>query len=58
LSDIDVQATLKKKLDEDMPAYRILGACNPALGDLYKAQITPTLLFLGFDGPGYLFIRT
>lgn len=31
LSDIDVAAKLKEKLDKDMPRYRILGACNPAL---------------------------
>ena len=38
LTEIDVQSTLKKKLDVDFKRYKILGACNPSLA--HKALST------------------
>ena len=37
LTEIDVTATLKKKLNVDFPKYTILGACNPTFA--YKALL-------------------
>jgi uncharacterized protein (DUF302 family) len=33
VSDVNVQAIFKSKMDKDIPAYHIYGACNPKMAD-------------------------
>jgi len=55
LTTIDVKATLKKKLGEDMEDYLILGACNPTLAhlalnvDRHIGQLLPCNVVLRAD---------
>jgi len=58
LSEIDVRATFKAKLDIDYPEYRILGVCNPSLA--HRALSTdpgiglflPCTVVIAEDGAG------
>jgi len=64
LTEIDVQATLKKKLDVDMDRYLILGACNPTFA--HKAVQTephiglmlPCNVMVRDVGPGTVEVST
>ncbi|HHB81611.1 MAG TPA: DUF302 domain-containing protein [Aliiroseovarius sp.] len=42
LTEIDVKATLKMKIDKDVPGYKILGACQPMLAS-QMIELEPTI---------------
>ena len=58
LTEIDVQATLKAKLNVDFPEYRILGVCNPAIAhqvlttDPGIGLLLPCTVVIAADGAG------
>ena len=58
LTEIDVQATLREKLDIERDPYLILGACNPQLAhraleaDPSVGALLPCNVVLRPDGPG------
>ncbi len=63
LTEIDVAATLKKKLDKDIPPYMILGACNPEIASkALEAEpsigvLLPCNVVVRQDGDGKVFVE-
>jgi uncharacterized protein (DUF302 family) len=62
LTEIDVAATLKKKLDVDFMPYKILGACNPSLAhralsaELFIGLLMPCNVVIYTDTAGQTFV--
>jgi len=46
VSDVNVAGIIKNKLDEEVPAYRILSACNPKVVKLITKEMPQAGIFL------------
>lgn len=63
LTEIDVSATMKKKINVDMPPYKILGACNPQFANrAISAEpqigaLLPCNVVVRQDGAGKTFVE-